>query len=560
MSDSKAGKATAKVLRQSNNEWSVEYLAIAMGVIMLLFAVHHWLNVIHFRYGPKARPELIRTYRKVRQLLFRSKCGIRTDRSLLYITYWTINLALAVTNVDLNEVSYVAKRFGWISVGNLVLLVFLALKNTPLAPLTGNSYEKLRPLHKVAGYTCIFTSILHAIVYLSAWAETGKLAKMRIRKNYAGVIAGTAMVIIGLSTITYFTRRYYELFYMLHILMFSLIMIAVGMHRPEFSSSTVIIVIFTASLWVTDRLIRGAKMVWNFVGNSATVSALPNEALRIRLNRHLRSSPGSHAFLWVPAVRWVESHPFTLLSSKPTEFVIRVYDGFTRDLYKAAQRAPGRSLRCSVDGPYGQVPNFEVYEKVVLVAGGSGASFTFAIALTLIEAATKIAKSIDFIWVVRHYGKLNPHEGLLYSQILMCHIESLEWFAEELKHLHTSPDVNLIIHVTSPSSPLNTGSSAEKEITPIQPSLSVRTNDPEKTHFNESIVKFHFLADCVRSGRPDIESLIRTASNLRDNADDRIIVGACGPKELISITRQAVKNDMRGERLSVTLYTEVCMY
>jgi hypothetical protein len=89
-------------------------------------------------------------------------------------------------------------------------LVFLALKNTPLAILTAKSYEKLRPLHKVAGYTCIFTSVLHAVVYLPAWSETGKLKKMEKRKNYAGAIAGLAMVIIGFSTITYSMRRHYE--------------------------------------------------------------------------------------------------------------------------------------------------------------------------------------------------------------------------------------------------------------------------------------------------------------------------------------------------------------
>jgi predicted ferric reductase len=193
---------------------------------------------------------------------------------------------------------------------------------------------------------------------------------------------------------------------MLHITMFILIMITVGMHRPKFSTSVVIIVIFTACLWTLDRIIRGAKIFWNFFGNSLTVTALPGNALRVKLGRRMRYSPGSHAFLWVPAIRWAESHPFTLLSSDPSEFVIRVYDGFTRDLYKAAQEFPGRSLRCSVDGAYGQIPNFKVFEKVVLVAGGSGASFTFAVALDLIEAFNKAVKSIDFIWVVRHQGTL----------------------------------------------------------------------------------------------------------------------------------------------------------
>jgi predicted ferric reductase len=193
---------------------------------------------------------------------------------------------------------------------------------------------------------------------------------------------------------------------MLHLYMFILIMITVGMHRPEFSSSTVIIIIFTACLWVMDRPIRGAKIMWNFYGNYATVTALPNEALRVKLSRRVHSNPGSHAFLWVPAIRWVESHPFTLLSSTPSEFVIRVYGGFTRDLYRAAQQAPGMPLRCSVDGPYGQVPNFRNFEKVVLVAGGSGASFTFSVVLDLIESNTPVIKSIDFIWVVRNHGRL----------------------------------------------------------------------------------------------------------------------------------------------------------
>ena len=91
-----------------------------------------------------------------------------------------------------------------------MLLVFLALKNTPLAPLTAKSYEKLRPLHKVAGYTCIFTSCLHAIVYLAAWSESGDLASMRETRNLAGAIAGLAMVIIGLSTVSYIMRGSYE--------------------------------------------------------------------------------------------------------------------------------------------------------------------------------------------------------------------------------------------------------------------------------------------------------------------------------------------------------------
>ena len=94
---------------------------------------------------------------------------------------------------------------------NFVLLVFLALKNTPLAPLSGRSYEKLRPLHKIAGYTCIFTSVIHAAIYLSAYSISGDLdSNMRKTKNLTGAMAGLAMVIIGFTTITMLMRNYYE--------------------------------------------------------------------------------------------------------------------------------------------------------------------------------------------------------------------------------------------------------------------------------------------------------------------------------------------------------------
>ncbi|KAJ5607288.1 hypothetical protein N7537_003907 [Penicillium hordei] len=549
MSDPKAAKAAAKALRLSNNVWSDKYFAIAIGSLMVLFAVYHWSSVIHFYYGRrKNHPTLTRKYRQLQCLLSSSIMGLRADRSLLYIIYWVINLVLALTNLDFTTLINVAKRFGWISVANLVLLVFLALKNTPLAPLTATSYEKLRPLHKVAGYTCIFTSVLHAIVYLSAWSLSGSLSEMKEVHNFAGAIAGFAMVIIGFSTITYFMRGYYELFYMLHIIMFLLIMITIGMHRPKFSTSTVIIIIFTACLWVMDRIIRGAKILWNFFGNSLTITALPNNAIRVKLSRRMHSTPGSHAFLWVPAIRWVESHPFTLLSSNPSEFVIRVYDGFTRDLYKAAQASPGRSLRCSVDGAYGQVPNFKVFDKVVLVAGGSGASFTFAIALDLIETSKKAVKSIDFIWIVRHQ-------------------ESLEWFAQELKQLQSHPEVNVQIYVTrqtglsgtsSPTSPdsLSEKVSVKDDVVPAEPSLVFSTNDPEKGVEQQSTDTISSSVNRMLSGRPNIGNLIEAAATGSGNLGDRVIVGACGPSELMSTTREAVNNELLNGGPSITLYTE----
>jgi hypothetical protein len=190
------------------------------------------------------------------------------------------------------------------------------------------------------------------------------------------------------------------------MVMFMMILILVGLHRPDIARSTIVIVIFTACLWASDRLLRFVKLCWHFIGNYATLTPMQDGAVRVKLHRSLCCTPGSHAFLWMPSIRILESHPFTLVSADPAEFLVRKYDGYTHDLFQLAQQQPGRRIRCSVDGGYGQIPNFMNFDRIILVAGGSGASFTFAVALGLLKegAAGNVTKTIDFIWTVKHSG------------------------------------------------------------------------------------------------------------------------------------------------------------
>lgn len=96
------------------------------------------------------------------------------------------------------------------TVANLTLLVFLSLRNTPLAPLSGKSYEKLRPLHKIAGYTTIVSAMLHGIAYVIGNHEMGRMDEFKEPNNIAGPIAGISMLIMGLSTLGGLARRNYE--------------------------------------------------------------------------------------------------------------------------------------------------------------------------------------------------------------------------------------------------------------------------------------------------------------------------------------------------------------
>ena len=201
----------------------------------------------------------------------------------------------------------------------------------------------------------------------------------------------------------------YEVFYVTHIAMYSLLLINVAFHRPDFTLKAIIITLFAASMWSSDRILRGFRILWYTYDNRATITPLPHGGTRIVLRRSpSRAVPGTHCFLWIPKIRAIETHPFTIVSTTPysLELVVAAYDGFTNDLHTYAQKHPGDSLRASIDGPYGAIPNFaKVADKVVLVAGGSGASFTFGVALDMIKKLGNSTKtSIQFIWTVKEEG------------------------------------------------------------------------------------------------------------------------------------------------------------
>lgn len=294
-----------------------------------------------------------------------------------------------------------------VAVSNLVFITFLSLKNTPLGFLTGYTHERLNALHQVAGYCTVFWSMLHAVVYITAWSQTNNLPELLEKTQIMGIIGGFAMLTI-LATTLLLRKLRYEVFYIVHIVMFMLILIVIGMHRPNISTHTLIIIIFAASIWVLDRLIRFFKISLYSLGNTATVAPLQCGGTRITLRRApMHTTAGSHCFLWIPGVRMAETHPFTVVSTNPLAFVIGACDGFTRDLHNYSLKHPGKSLRASVDGPYGSAPDFFGATKVLFIAGGSGASFSLGVASDLVRClGDSTATAIEIIWVIRDLGKL----------------------------------------------------------------------------------------------------------------------------------------------------------
>lgn len=248
--------------------------------------------------------------------------------------------------------------------------------------------------------------ILHATIYLAAAIRVGEIYTFREDDQVVGIIAGFLMLLsVALAVLV--RKMRYEIFYVTHVVLFIVIIILVGMHRPDFTQKAVIGIIVIGSLWFADRVIRSLRTLFFSFGNTATLTPLPHGGTRVVLRKSPgRAVPGTHCFLWIPGVRAFESHPFTITSTKPLELVVAAYDGFTSDLHAAAVKNPGQTLKASIDGPYGNIPNFANFTKVVLIAGGSGASFTVGIAIDLLrKLGTSQTTTIEFIWTVREPGK-----------------------------------------------------------------------------------------------------------------------------------------------------------
>ncbi|OBT53881.1 hypothetical protein VE04_06250 [Pseudogymnoascus sp. 24MN13] len=509
-----APKVNAKALRQALNEKTAKSFGIAIGAFIALFIFNHWARYLFYRYSNGSRSSATAAESQI----FPFQEVLQTDIA------WTVALC------------------------NLAFVIFLSLKNTPLAILSATSYETLMPLHKAAGYTCIVASLVHAIVYLEAWAQADSLNDMLEPTQIAGIMGGIALLLIGVLALPYIRRQRYELFYAIHVTLSALILVVVALHRPNFSQHAIIITLFAASLSFMDRAIRIFKFSCNFM---------------VTLRQSSKATPGSHTFLWLPAIRLAETHPFTLVSSDPAEFVVFSRNGFTSALHRYAKEFPNKTLRCSLNTGYGKLPAFKTYDSILLIAGGSGASFTFAVALDLSRnPAPCPSGSITFVWVIRDKA-------------------SISWFHAELRELLLNPRIKVMIHITNnveSSTLVSLSGYSDKDTSPTteessQTSLPIMAHgDPENAIELEQTAKSEKPADPEKAmgyavgeassstiatfpGRPNIPALMES---LVDNEDSmkRVIVGACGPEGLLETVKDTASRCIRPDGPSFTLHTE----
>ncbi|KAI8661062.1 FAD-binding FR-type domain-containing protein [Fusarium keratoplasticum] len=504
------------------------YAGVLAG-LMGLFIIFHFFSLLR-------RPLKLGPFASLRRLVSVKVPGVPSlGHGTLLLAYLGLNVGFIFVYTDTSFLPLLA-------VANIVLTVFFSLKNTPLGYLTGVSYERLNILHRISGLTTFLLVVVHAASYSSVFIDQQNAARLRVREEIFGIVAGFSLLTVVMAALT-LQRRRYELFYVLHVVFFVVSLVFISLHHPTAAERVIIAMGLAAGMWFLDRLVRASRLVYHGINNTATLQPLPNGGTRVILNKKLLgANPGEHAFLWIPGIRRFETHPFTIARTEPLEFVVASQDGFTRDLHQYASKNPGAILRASVEGPYGQIPDPARYDRVVIFAGGSGGSFAFGSALRLLQASEDSDKrDVTLVWSMRNSALL-------------------EWFSAHLRDVGHSSGFKTLIHITG-----------QKEIEKPSNRSGLGTADGsegalvlEDSLGDESAIELSSLTEdqpsyihgaSVHYQRPNVNDFVAQA--LEGMAPgQRVLVMACGPAALLKEVRSVTTSRMVSGGPHVSLHCE----
>ncbi|KAH8178119.1 ferric reductase NAD binding domain-containing protein [Sarocladium implicatum] len=554
---------------RKNNEQIVTFV-VAMAVITSIVVLAHWLRALisksSLTWRSPLRP-ITYSARLLRRTFIRSMPILPSiGHGSLVAVYLTLNVCIAFTNTDpaLTTISNFGSRMAWMAIVNLCVVVILALKNTPLALISPWSYERLNILHQVSGCMTLIFTILHAALYTVNFTSQGRPERLLETEEIYGMVAGLSFLLVSFAGMVV-RRWWYEAFYYLHITFWVLGLVMIGMHQPELAKKVLYVVAALGGIWVLDRAIRLARLAVYGTNNHAVLTPLSNGATRITMNKTpFASRPGKHCFLWIPRIRPTETHPFTIVSTSPLEFVVTSHDGFTAALHRYAQANPNSRLRASLDGPYGTLPEATKFDKVILVAGGSGITFTLGIAMDLLKSAvSNVAKEVTFVWVVKEKA---------------C----LSWFTNQLNCLQADSRFRVKLYVTREASQETTVSMPLASSSPLSiPDSPV--SDPEKDGVTALTRPGAWRTRTLSSSR-EAASLSELASPLEDMdpeihrvdiqftrpkivglldeallgavPSDRVLVMACGPAGLTHQVRESTAKRIVDDGPSIELHCE----
>ncbi|KAF8665715.1 hypothetical protein AX16_000165 [Volvariella volvacea WC 439] len=436
----------------------------------------------------------------------------------------------------------------------LPLVVALAGKNSFISFLTGIGHEKLNVLHRAAARTCLLLLWMHAI----ARTASGLPARFDFSHNWmrSGAVGLTALSLAGFLSISPIRHLAYEFFIVSHVVLIMIFLVCGYFHAHDPGLVLIhISYLYTEQqvsygyyiwpalvIWGFDRSLRFARVMYNNrIWNRrvshysmAKAELLSEDTVRLTFLRRFNWRPGQHAYLTIPSISTIptEAHPFTIASIPERDgnedasivFLIRRRSGFTGRLRDYVAQHGSCSLPAYIDGPYGCPPDLKAFSTCILIAGGSGVSYTLPLLLHLIRencsGGDSAMQRVVFVWAVRDSTHLK-----WISRVL----------TDSLSRVTPSLAIEPRVYIT--------GSTYQIPEVPTLTSTGDKSPTDEKDNdIVETELPLYSSLKLIH-GRPSIKKILQDEISISPGS---VSVNVAGPSSMTNSVRKALRSKFAG--------------
>ncbi|KAH8880383.1 ferric reductase like transmembrane component [Thozetella sp. PMI_491] len=469
---------------------------------------------------------------------------------------WGIWLTLLCVLGTGSDYMHLTKRFGIIGVSQFPIQYLLALKSlNPFAFVFRTSHERVNRWHRVLGRLTYALLSMHALLYLNFFFQMGTLGeKLTSSKTVIlGVICFVAFSLLNTTALRMVRSLSYRLFFITHLLV-----VLVGPPLVIFHTRRSTVFMAEAILaFIADLVSRKLDTVTS----QATLESIPGTSLvkisatvpYSKLNR-FREHPGSHIYLNLPAAARPSANPasssFLVFEFLHNPFTVASVDEQNNGLTLVARHLSGpmttalarlaqagkhigggdsdavydeSRIPINLEGPYGvrslfpQLTSGE-YDRVLLVAGGVGATFTVPIYRSLLQDNPNA--KVEMVWAVRGAGDATwavsgaDAKGIMDDENVHIFLtgDIIEWGTG-------LPTSNASGHAQSSNA--GNATDAEVEMTPMY-------RDRKRNRYTSQ----------HNRKRPDLQKIVDNV--FRHGAEERIAVLVCGPTPMARELREHV--------------------
>lgn len=292
---------------------------------------------------------------------------------------------------------------------------------SPLAFVFRSSHEQLNPWHRLSGRIIYALLFLHVTWYMNYFVQAGVLyQRLTERVVIIGILAFSMLTILATTSLESVRRWSYRVFFVLHLAIGLWLLPLLFFHATPLR----IYVVEALLLFFFDLTCRKIDTITGF----ATISIVPHtKLLQLKIPipaskiGRFKAAPAQHVYLFIPpesrpaktsnpSIYDFLFNPFTIadVSESDVTLVLRALHGPSTQAIKTLANLRKARPPISIEGPYGssrRFPNLASrYDRILLVAGGVGATFILPIYRDLREQMDAEAKSPDrltFAWSMR---------------------------------------------------------------------------------------------------------------------------------------------------------------